>query len=155
MGQRQEKELVEYLKTWQWDEAKYPKTRSISDNLTLLMSVVNKLDEEARNKTAQYNDFKTQKGNLTKKQGANLTGLDLVDVLTPDVVRMNGDADDDFIYTEHLTTVCVILPRGSDQDFLKAYETMAENVVPMSAKKFKNLDDKDGNSLWRVVMFKS
>merc|ERR1719336_707194 len=68
---------------------------------------------------------------------------------------MTGSADDDFIYTEHLTTVAVILPRGSDQDFLKVYETMQENVVPKSARKFKDLDDKDGNSLWRVVMFKS
>jgi len=154
-SQRQEKPFLDYLRNWQWDEAKYPKTRPIVDNVTLLMSVVNKLDEEARNKTAQYNEFKTQRGNLAKKEGANLTGRDLVDVLTPDVVKLNGDADDDFIYTEHLTTICVILPRGTDQDFLKSYETMAEHVVPMSAKKFKDLDDKDGNSLWRVVMFKS
>lgn len=52
-------------------QAKYPKSRSISDNLTLLMSVVNKLDEEARNKTAQYNDFKTQRGNMAKKERGN------------------------------------------------------------------------------------
>merc|ERR1719229_1962344 len=32
---------------------------------------------------------------------------------------------------------------------------MQENIVPMSAKRFKGVDDKDGNSLWRVVMFKS
>jgi len=154
-SQRQEKSFLEYLKTWQWDEAKYPKSRSILDNLTLLMSVVNKLDEEARNKTAQYNDFKTQRGNMAKKEGANLTNRDLVDVLTPDVVKMQGSAEDDFIYTEHLTTVVVILPRGSDAEFAKNYETFTENVVPMSARKFKDLDDKDGNSLWRVVMFKS
>lgn len=154
-SQRQEKPFMDYLRNWQWDEAKYPKTRSILDNLTLLMSVVNKLDEEARNKTAQYNEFKTQKGNLAKKEGANLTNRDLVDVLTPDVVKMSDTADDDFIYTEHLTTVPVILPRGTEQDFLKAYETIVEHVVPMSARKFKDLDDKDGNSLWRVVMFKS
>jgi len=49
----------------------------------------------------------------------------------------------------------VILPRGTDAEFLKEYEKMHENVVPMSARKFKALDDKDGNSLWRVVMFKT
>mmetsp|Transcript_23146 Transcript_23146/g.53407 ORF Transcript_23146/g.53407 Transcript_23146/m.53407 type:complete len:268 (+) Transcript_23146:426-1229(+) len=119
------------------------------------MSVVNKLDEEARNKTAQYNDFKTQRGNMAKKEGANLTNRDLVDVLTPDVVKMQGNADDDFIYTEHLTTVVVILPRGAEPEFAKTYEKIAENVVPMSGRKFKDLDDKDGNTLWRVVVFKS
>mmetsp|Transcript_4167 Transcript_4167/g.9727 ORF Transcript_4167/g.9727 Transcript_4167/m.9727 type:complete len:404 (-) Transcript_4167:117-1328(-) len=154
-SQRTEKSFMEYLQHWQWDDAKYPKTRSISDNLTLLITVVNKLDEEARNKTAQYNELKTQKGNLAKKESASLTNRDLVDLLTPDVVKMNGSPDDDFIYTEHLTTVVVILPRGTDQEFLKIYESMQENVVPMSAKHFSKLDDKDGNSLWRVVVFKS
>lgn len=154
-SQRQERPFLEYLRTWQWDEAKYPKTRSISDNLTLLMSVVNKLDEEARNKTAQYNEFKTQKSNLAKKDtSANLVSRDLIDVVTPDVVKANGSADDDFISTEHLATVPVMLPRGSDDEFLKQYESFQDNIVPMSARKF-NVDDKDGNTLWRVVMFKS
>lgn len=154
-SQRTEKPFLEYLRTWQWDEAKYPRTRNIVDNVTLLMSVVNKLDEEARNKTQQYNDFKTQRGNLAKKDGAMLTNRDLVDVLTPDTVKITGSADDDFIYTEHLTTVTVIVQRGGVDDFLKSYESYAESVVPMSARRFSQLDDKDGNSLWRVVMFKS
>jgi len=154
-SQRQEKEFVEYLKTWQWDEAKYPKSRSISDNVTLLMSVVNKLDEEARNKTAQYNDFKAQKGNLSKKEAANLINRDLVDLFTPDVVTSKGDENDDFIYTEHLTTVAVIIPRGQEAEFLKVYESLTTTVVPKSCKFFKNLADKDGNNVCRVVVFKA
>ncbi|CAE8651453.1 unnamed protein product, partial [Polarella glacialis] len=144
-SQRQEKPFL----------AKYPKSRSISDNLTLLMSVVNKLDEEARNKTAQYNEFKTQKANTSKKDGANLAGRDLIDVLTPDVVKCTGGPDDDFIMTEHVTTVPVIIPRGQEEDFLKFYESTAQYVAPQSARKFDGMDDKDGNSLWRVVMFRS
>lgn len=155
MTQRQVKSVSRYLANWQWDEAKYPKTRSISDNLTLLMSVVNKLDEEARNKMSQYNETKTQRGNLAKKDGATLTNRELIDVVTPEVVQMSGDESSDFVYTEHLTTVCVILARGSEMEFLKQYETFSSMVVPMSAKKFQGLDDKDGNSLWRVVMFKT
>mmetsp|Transcript_77779 Transcript_77779/g.166767 ORF Transcript_77779/g.166767 Transcript_77779/m.166767 type:complete len:415 (+) Transcript_77779:82-1326(+) len=154
-SQRQEKPFMEYLKTWQWDEAKYPKTRSVSENVTLLMSVVNRLDDEARNKTAQYNEFKTQRSNIAKKDGTSLANRELIDVLTPDIVKMSGTPDDDFIMTEHLTTVPVILPRGGEQEFLALYESMQECVVPMSAKKFAGVDDKDGNSLWRVVMFKS
>ena len=56
---------------------------------------------------------------------------------------------------EHITSVVVILPRGADEEFLKIYEELTENVIPMSAKKFEGLDDKDGNSLWRVLMFKA
>jgi len=76
-------------------------------------------------------------------------------VLTPDAVKITGSADDDFIYTDHITTVVVILPRGGDVDFLKSYESFADSVVPMSARKFANMEDKDGNSLWRVVVFKA
>lgn len=152
---RKEVSLTEYLKNWQWDEARFSKTRSIADNITSLMNSVTKLDEEARNKTAMYNDLKTQSSNLKVKEGANLTNRDLIDLLTPDVVKSQGGTGDDFIYTEHLTTICVILARGADKDFLQVYETMSEMVVPQSAKHFKGLDDKDGNQLWRVVLFKS
>lgn len=154
-SQRQEKPFIDYLRSWQWDEAKYHKSRSITDNLALIMSTANKLDEEARNKTAQYNDFKLQKSNIAMKPASTLTNRDLIDVLTPDVVRTNDDEDDDFIDTKHLTTLPVILNRSTEEEFLKVYASLVENVVPLSARKFKGLDDKDGNSIWRVIMFKS
>ncbi|CAE7195673.1 VHA-C [Symbiodinium natans] len=154
-SQRKEMPVLDYLATWSWDEAKFPKSRSISDTLTWTMSVVNHIDEEARNKTAQFNDFKTQMGSLSKKDAASLAGRDLIDVLTPDKVKADGGPDDDFIVTEHLTTMPVILPRGGEDDFLKVYEKMQENVVPKSARQFKGIEDKDGNTLWRVVMFRS
>lgn len=153
-SQRKEQAFPDYLRTWTWDEAKYPKTRTIADNLALLMTVVNKLDEEARNKTGLYNELKTQKGNLATKDNLNLPARDLIDVLTPKIVKNQGQPSDDFISTEHLTTICVILARGSDQEFLKSYETGCARVVPRSARHFKNLDDKDGNQLWRIVVFK-
>lgn len=154
-SQRKDLPLLDYLGTWSWDEAKYPKSRSIPDMLSYAMSTVNHIDEEARNKTMQFNDFKTQMSNLAKKDAANLAGRDLIDVLTPDKVKADGGPDDDFISTEHLTTIPVIVPRGGEEEFLKMYETMQENVVPRSARQFKGIDDKDGNSLWRVVMFRS
>lgn len=154
-SQRQEKDFLEYVNSWQWDEAKYPKTRTITDNLNLLMSSINKIDEEARNKTQQYNDMKSQRGNLAKKEAANLLTRDLVDVLTPDIVLQNGNHDDDFIYTNQITTICVVLSRGADKDFLNCYETMSPNVVPQSARQFKQATDKDGNTVWRAVLFKS
>eukprot|EP00928_Gymnodinium_smaydae_P060998 TRINITY_DN4500_c0_g3_i1.p1 TRINITY_DN4500_c0_g3~~TRINITY_DN4500_c0_g3_i1.p1 ORF type:complete len:401 (+),score=108.89 TRINITY_DN4500_c0_g3_i1:60-1262(+) len=153
-AQRAERTFAEYLSTWKWDETRYPMTRSVSDNLTYLTTTVNKIDEEARNKTLQYNEFKSQRQNLSKKEGASLMSRDLIDVITPSVVK-SGGADAGVVQTEHLTTVFVILPRGTEQDFLKCYESFAPNVVPMSAKKFSELDDKDGNCIYRVVMFKS
>jgi len=158
-SQRQERGLLDYIKDWKWDEAKYPKKRLMAETCQSLMHAVNRLDDEARSKTNQYNEYKTQKANIDKKEGALLTGADLIDVLTPSVVKMDGQgksANDDFIYTEHLTTVTVILTKGAEVEFLKTYEKMTDSVVPKSAKRFdhESVKDKDGNTVWRVVMFK-
>jgi len=127
----------------------------IQDNLSLLLSIVQKLDEEVRSKTGQFNEAKTARSNVAKKEGAALPTMDLVDLLTPEKVNMRGHGNDDFIYTEHLTTVCVIVPRGQGKDFESKYESFSDMVVPMSAKHFAGMDDKDGNALWRVVVFKT
>jgi len=155
---KDKKNFMDYLQTWSWDDRRFPKDRAIADNLAFLMSTTTKLDEEARAKMTQYSEKKTLKATLSKKDtAASLLQKDLVDILTPSVVKMTkgGSYEDDVISTEHLTTVFVILPRGAREDFLASYEALSENVVPSSARKMNIADDKDGNSLWRVVVFKS
>jgi len=121
-----------------------------------LLTIVNKLEEEGRMKTAQFNDLKTQRTTLMKKSEAqSLPSKDLIDVFSPENVKSGTGADDDFIMTEYLTTLIVVLAKGSEQEFLSSYERWGENVVPMSARKFQGMDDKEGNSLWRVIVFKS
>jgi len=154
--QRQELKLKEYLASWQWDEAKYPKQRPVADNLTHLMSIVTKLDEEVRQKTGQYNEAKSSRASVAKKDAATLVTVDLVDLLTPlKVAALPGGAEQIFVSTEHLTTVCVILPRGTAKDFVAQYESFCDMVVPGSAYHFEGMDDKDGNMLYRVVVFRS
>jgi len=149
--QRRETSLLDYLSTWQWDESRYPKSNSIGETLMSLMPKMAKLDEEARKKTAEYSDVKAQKANVTKKDGTLLT-VDLVDTFTPQQVVARGSENDDFIYSKFLTTVVVILTKGSEKDFLACYEKLSPTVVPQSAKCFTALTDKDGNTAWRVVL---
>jgi len=139
-----------YLREWRWDDAKYPKMRGLTNNLTLLLSVANKLDEEARNKSGQYNELLSAKNNMLKKETGSLLARDLTDVLTPDVVK-----PDDFVNSAHLTTLIMILPLSGIEAFLKSYEKWAENVVPDSARQFTAIKEEDGTQVWRVVMFKS
>lgn len=182
-AQRQEKLLPEYLASWEWDEAKYPKSRMVSDNLASLTSIIGKLDEEVRKKTAEYSEAKTQKGNIQKKDTHSLATADLVDILVPGTVNMSevgAAGTDDFITTEHMSTVCVIVSRGNDKDFLAKYENFidtkekfkdnkegkeeekkepenySKDVVPGSAKQLKGkfVEDKDGSMLFRVVVLK-
>jgi len=139
-----------YLREWRWDDAKYPKMRGLQNNLTLLLSVSNKLDEEARNKSGQFNELNNAKANMLKKEAGSLLNKDLIEVLTPDVVR-----EDDFVTTQHLATIIMILPQTSVEPFLKNYEKYAENVVPQSARQFTAVKEDDGTTIWRVVLFRS
>jgi V-type H+-transporting ATPase subunit C len=139
-----------YLREWRWDDAKYPKMRGLTNNLTLLLSVANKLDEEARNKSAQYNEVMSAKSNMQKKETGTLLAKDLTDVLTPEVVK-----EDDFIQTQHLTTLVVIVPLINVEAFLKTYERYAENVVPQSARQFTSIKEEDGTQVWRIVLFRT
>merc|ERR1712070_404831 len=58
------------------------------------------------------------------------------------------------VYTEHLTTLVMILSQTSVEPFLKSYHTYAEKVVPLSAKQFPSIVEEDGTTMWRVVVFK-
>eukprot|EP01069_Polyplicarium_translucidae_P002750 Polyplicarium_translucidae@DN2120_c0_g1_i2.p1 len=70
------------------------------------------------------------------------------DVLTPEVV-----AKGDFVETENLTTAVAIVSRSMEAQWLECYEKLCPSVVPRSAKKF-DFSDRDGNTLWRVILFK-
>jgi len=161
---------------WKWDEAKYPAQRSLQANLDSLLDRVQKIDEECRNKGQEYADLKSQKAGLTKRDGVTFPTRDLVDLITPQSVSPS-----DFVETDHLTTVVVILARGQEKDFLAWYEDPQvthvkmdkdgnekktvdtidppQTTIPGSAQQFTNLaegsEDKDGNTVWRVVLFKS
>lgn len=175
--QKQPVSVGNFLKAgWQWDEAKYSSQKSLQANLDFLLDRAGKIDEDCRSKGQTYNDIKAQKASLTKRDGVSFPTRDLVDLLTPDVV-----VPSDFHETDHLTTVIVILTRGQEKEFLAWYqepsfttvkmdkegnevkttESIAppQTVIPDSAQKFTSFpegaEDKDGNTVWRVVLFKS
>ncbi len=147
--QRSQTPTEEYINRFRWDDMKFPRGRNVQDNIQLILNSVQKLDEEVKNKTQQYIDAKQQAALYSRKEQASHIQRDLVDLLTPETVK-----DGDFVYSEHLTTLIVVVPRGADADFQTHYQSFDQYVVPGSAERVAP-DDKEGNSLWRVVMFKS
>lgn len=55
---------------------------------------------------------------------------DLTDLLVEPYVKPS-----DFIYTKFVTTLILIVPSGSTNDFKKQYELWTQNVIPGSAEK--------------------
>jgi V-type H+-transporting ATPase subunit C len=150
LSQRKQQSWDNYTRNFPWDDAKFPRSRPINDSLQLLMTSVQRLDEEVRTRASSYNELKTAHQNAQKKDQSSYATRELLDVLTPG----NTDANE-FVNTEHLLTSVVMVPRGAEKEWLKCYETLESNVVPASSKQFKCGTDKDGNTLWRVIMFKS
>ncbi|KAF8819703.1 putative vacuolar ATP synthase subunit C [Cardiosporidium cionae] len=141
--------IEQYMRRYSWDDSKFPRTRPLRDNLQYLMQTVVNSDENVRAKAAGWMDAKSKSSDISKKENVSFSQRDLVEVLTPAVVKK-----EDFIETEHLTTLIVYVPRGLETDWLNAYESMQEFVVPRSAKRF-DLKEKEGGSLWRIIVFKS
>lgn len=149
ISQRTQGSVEDYIRKFKWDDIKYPRNRTVQDNTQGLIGSVQKIDEEVKGKTQMYTEAKQHAAMFVRKEQASHVQRDLVDLLTPETVK-----DDDFVYSEHLTTIVVVVPRGADVDFLAHYQSFDTYVVPESARKIFG-DDKDGNSLWRVVMFKT
>jgi V-type H+-transporting ATPase subunit C len=134
-------------KDFKWDASKYLKTNTIAETTSYIMASLTKLDDAVRTKMSALSEQKSAVAAIAKKDGS-LAVRDLIDVITPDLVK-----ESDWFETEHLTTVAAIVPRGDDKAFLSSYHTFSDNVVPECAMKL-DVTDKDGNSLYRVVLFK-
>lgn len=174
--QRSSYTIQQYLKNFSWDHAKFPKERSMKENLAALLQSVSKLDSDLRTKSAQFNEVKNSVQNsfgksaipnslnsgISMESGApnsnngnlivpgTLNTKDLTDVITPECIE-SGDIVD----TEHILTVFVIVPKGNKENFLNNYESFDKYVVPKSAKFIPKITDKDGNEIARVLIFKS
>lgn len=149
LANRSELTVDEYISKFRWDDAKFPRNRNLQDNVTLLMNSTQKLDEEVKSRVQTLTELKQQVSQVQKRDQATLVQRDLIDVLTPELVK-----PDQFIYTEHLTTQVVLVPRGMEKEWLACYEQLNPFVVPGSSERLPG-EDKEGNELWRVVLFKS
>eukprot|EP01057_Protomagalhaensia_wolfi_P000161 Protomagalhaensia_wolfi_Nauph_80__160@NODE_108_length_3657_cov_194_532615_g77_i1_p1_GENE_NODE_108_length_3657_cov_194_532615_g77_i1NODE_108_length_3657_cov_194_532615_g77_i1_p1_ORF_typecomplete_len393_score75_55VATPase_C/PF03223_15/1_1e85GHL10/PF02638_15/1_3GHL10/PF02638_15/60GSK3_bind/PF05350_12/0_11GSK3_bind/PF05350_12/6_3e03Hkinase_dim/PF02895_14/0_22ThrE/PF06738_12/0_58ThrE/PF06738_12/2_6e03_NODE_108_length_3657_cov_194_532615_g77_i111542332 len=149
LWQRNTLSVEQYLSRFIWDEAKYPRSRLLKQNVDLLVANVAKLDEEVRVKASLFQELKNSAASNQKADTVGFMTKDLVDVLTPDVC-----SESDFIDTEHLTTIIAIVPRQEEAAFPKKYWKWNEFVAPGSHKKYP-MQDKDGLGVWSFICFKS
>ncbi|VWU52644.1 V-type proton ATPase subunit C, putative [Hepatocystis sp. ex Piliocolobus tephrosceles] len=148
--QRQHINIDQYIRRFSWDDAKYPRNRSLADTIDIMINNITKLTEEIQSKSSMLTDLKDRKKrSLTKSDGNNFFNSNLNEILTPQIVSQS-----DFIETEYLTTLIACVPKGSTEDWLNSYEKLGDYVVPRSTEQILNLSDKEGNTLWKLCVFK-
>ncbi|SOV73591.1 vacuolar ATP synthase subunit c, putative [Plasmodium sp. gorilla clade G3] len=148
--QRQHINIDQYIRRFTWDDAKYPRSRSLTDTIDIMINNITKLSDEIQIKSSMLNDLKEKKKKEVPKNDSNNFFLrNLNEILTPQTVN-----ETDFIETEYLTTLIAYVPKNSVDDWINNYEKFSSYVVPRSTEQFKDLIDKDGNTLWKVFVFK-
>jgi V-type H+-transporting ATPase subunit C len=137
-----------YLADFKWDISKFPPSKPLPELMTTIDEQVKTLDDGVKSQVSKFVEMRNQLSQATKKESGGLMNRDLNDVLTPEVCN-----SEDFINTEYIKTLLVVVPKKEAQQWINTYEFLSPKVVPQSTKQF-SVDETDGNTLWRVVILK-
>jgi V-type H+-transporting ATPase subunit C len=154
--------ITDWLKQFKWDDTKFGMS-TVQETAQQIQKMAESVDGSFRSETQAYTEKKQAFAEVETPEGqadASYATRALVEVFKPDVnVREAGGEphpDDDFIYTKHLTTVVVVVPKGGEEAFKQFYDGAAEKekVVPESQRRLNAPADKDGATLHRVLVMK-
>ncbi|KAJ8576161.1 hypothetical protein ON010_g3053 [Phytophthora cinnamomi] len=123
-----------YLSFFSWDEAKHPHRRPLPEIVSIIHFVlasqsVGKIEDELKQLSTRYAEKKQQLIGLQRKKGGNLMVANLNDVLTPDVVSTS-----DFVNTEYLQTMVVIVPKNLEEQWLQEYAQIGDQIAEYGPK---------------------
>ncbi|KAK9454741.1 hypothetical protein V1511DRAFT_511394 [Dipodascopsis uninucleata] len=137
-----DKPVENYLKSFQWNSAKYRIDKPIAELLDSLSKEIFALDADLKTLYTNYMLAKSNLASVERKQTGNLSTRSLQDVVKKE----------DFVLgSEYLETSLVAVPKASSKQFIKIYETLVPMIVPRSANIVAQDDD---FILYSVTMFK-
>lgn len=87
----------------------------MTEIINSLKKRVDKIEESFKKKTLEYQEEKNRMYALQSKEG-NLFVRDLSDVFRPEIVR-----EKDFLYSDHVQTLVVVVPKNKLKDFKEKY----------------------------------
>ncbi|XP_050934123.1 V-type proton ATPase subunit C 1-B [Lates calcarifer] len=134
-------DLMSYMTKFQWDKAKYPTALPLSSLADIINKEVSQVETELKSQAAAYNSVKTSLQSLERKQDGNLQTRSLNDIVRKE----------DLVVSEYLTTLLVVVTRGSYLQWERTYESLSNFVVPRSSRKLYE----DGEAgVFSVTLFK-
>ncbi|KAK7904506.1 hypothetical protein WMY93_017113 [Mugilogobius chulae] len=134
-------DLVTYVTRFQWDKAKYSTSLSLSALTEVIDKEVTLVETELKSRSTAYNSLKSSLQKCELKQQGTLQSRCLNDIVRKD----------DLVVSEYLTTLLVIVSRGSYEQWERTYESLSDFVVPRSSRKL--YEDAEAG-LFTVTLFK-
>lgn len=135
-------DLSSYVVTFSWDIAKYPVKQSLRNIADIISKQVSQIDVDLKSKSTAYNNLKSSLQNMEKKQSGSLLTRNL-----GDLVKKEHFISD----SEYMTTLLVVVPKISIQDWNITYERLANMIVPRSSQMVHQDND---HALFTVTLFK-
>nr|UJH94533.1 Vma5 [Starmerella bombicola] len=115
-----------YLQQFGWNTAKYRPDRSIATILSSLSQEALSADTDLKSRLASYQATRQQLASIDRKFSGDLSVRALNSVVRRSDLVQNSD---------FLESILVAVPLKQEDDFLARYETLAQMVVPRSARK--------------------
>ncbi|XP_051813195.1 V-type proton ATPase subunit C 1-B-like [Acanthochromis polyacanthus] len=134
-------DLMSYVTKFQWDKAKYPTALPLSSLADIINKEVSQVETELKSRAAAYNSVKVSLQSLEHKLEGNLQTRSLNGIVRKE----------DLVVSEYLTTLLVVVTRGSYLQWERTYESLSEFVVPRSSRKL--FEDREGG-IFSVTLFK-
>ncbi|XP_059209685.1 V-type proton ATPase subunit C 1-B [Centropristis striata] len=134
-------DLMSYMTKFQWDKAKYPTALPLSSLADIINKEVSQMEMELKSRTMAYNSVKMSLQSLDHKGHGTLQTLGLNNIVRKE----------DLVVSEYLTTLLVVVTRGSYLMWETTYESLSDFVVPRSSRKL--YEDTEGG-LFSVTLFK-
>lgn len=135
-------DLTTYITRFQWDLAKYPTKQSLRNIADIISKQVGQIDADLKTKSAAYNNLKGNLQNLEKKQTGSLLTRNLADLVKREHFILDS---------EYLTTLLVIVPKQTVNDWNTNYEKITDMIVPRSSQLITQDND---YALCTVTLFK-
>ncbi|EPX75285.1 V-type ATPase V1 subunit C [Schizosaccharomyces octosporus yFS286] len=133
---------LEYITSFQWNTSRFRITSSITDILHNLTSEVLTLENDIRTRQSNFQQASNAYQSVQKKKRGNLSQKSLASIVRNEDVLLGSD---------YMTNIFVAVPLNAEKNFLASYETLANLVIPRSAKK---LAQDDEYALYTVIVFK-
>lgn len=135
-------DLPTYITRFQWDMAKYPIKQSLRNIADIIGKQVGQIDADLKTKSTTYNNLKGSLQNLEKKQTGSLLTRNLADLVRKEHFILDS---------EYLSTLLVIVPKSSFDEWKTGYEKLTDMIVPRSTQLITQ-DSEYG--LYTVTLFK-
>ncbi|XP_015584992.1 V-type proton ATPase subunit C isoform X1 [Cephus cinctus] len=135
-------DLPTYITRFQWDMAKYPIKQSLRNIADIISKQVGQIDADLKTKSTIYNNLKGSLQTLEKKQTGSLLTRNLADLVKKEHFILDS---------EYLSTLLVIVPKSSFQEWHAVYEQLTDMIVPRSTQLITQ-DSEYG--LFTVTLFK-